>query len=676
MKLSIKWLKKHILFKISPELLAHKLTMAGLETENIYKKNGDAILELEVTPNRADCLNMIGMVREISAILNLDRKVEKIQKTKVPSKQTNVVVENKDVCRRYFGVVINDVIVKEGSKDIKDKLASVDMRAVNNIVDITNFCLMETGQPMHAFDLDKIEGKRVVVRRAKKGEKIVTLDGVERALDESVLIVADNIKPIAIAGIMGGKNTEVTRDTKNILVESAYFDPVLIRRTARKLGLSSDSSYRFERGVDFEMVEQAMWLAVSMILKDAKGKIFSFKEVKGKPIGVKTTQIRSRLTDINNIIGGNISKTQCLNILKRLDFKVSTTKGDGFLITPPLFRKDITDLVDIVEEIARIIGYDNLPMSLPNIKPGQILPLKRAVVLEKIKTILTAQSMNEAITFSLMSEKVVNQTFEDVDKLVKITNPLSLDQEVMRPSMLPSLLNVLQFNVNRFQKNIRLFESGKIYKPNKEKEALGIILFGEKEGDWRSEGKGSMDFYDIKGVVECILDGVGLKERSGIKTQHSFLTKGVQSEIQVGKISMAVVGEVSQEVLRRWGINQDGVYFAEIDLEAVYSQANLVKKFQNIVEYPVMTRDVSLAVAKSVLFTEIQETVFQAGEDIFKEIIFKEEYLGEKIEEGCRGLVFSLIYQSDHRTLTEEEVSAAHQKILTALVKEHNVTIR
>ncbi|MCK5082327.1 MAG: phenylalanine--tRNA ligase subunit beta, partial [Candidatus Omnitrophica bacterium] len=401
MKISLNWLKDYVTLGLSPEKLAFKLTMAGLEVEKISSIGGDTIFELEITPNRPDCLNMLGMARETAAILKKPRRIPKVKKRVWPKQKCAIEIDDKQACRRYIGTLIEGVSIKRAQEKVVKYLTALGMRSINNVVDITNFCLMETGQPLHAFDYDKLIGGKIFVRRAFKGEKIVTIDDVERELDPSILVIADQKRAVAIAGIMGGKDTEVTERTKNILLESAYFDPILIRRASRKLGLSSDSSYRFERGVDYRTVEDGAARAIDLILQSAGGKITKRSDVVAARKKTTQTQIAISKDTINARIGASYTDAQYKDILKRLDFSVASSKTGELKITPPSFREDVKADEDIVEEVSRIIGYDNLPLSFPQIKVSSIPPDPKRLARQKTRGLFLAQGFNEVITYTM-----------------------------------------------------------------------------------------------------------------------------------------------------------------------------------------------------------------------------------------------------------------------------------
>ena len=683
MKISLNWLKEYVAPGISAERLAHKLTMAGHEVEKISPIGDDTVFELEITPNRPDCLNMLGMARETAAILKKPRKFPKIRKPVWPKQKCAVEIEDKQACPRYIGTVIEDVSIKNASQKIIECLTAVGLRPINNIVDITNFCLMETGQPMHAFDYDKLIGGKIVVRRARKGEKIVTIDDVERELDPSVLVIADQKRAVAIAGIMGGKETEVTDETKNILLESAYFDPLLIRRASRKLGLSSDSSYRFERGIDYCMVEDGAARAIELILGSAQGKITKRSDTgtsrKGSPRG----QIIISAETINARIGASFNAAQYKDILKRLDFRVSDGKTGAFKITPPSFRGDVKSGEDIVEEVSRIIGYEHLPLSVPQVKASAILPDPKRKARRKARGLFLAQGFNEVITYTMIDRKSLERSNQGDLPRVEVLNPLTQDQGIMRPSMLPCLLAIVRSNVNRGQKDLRLFEAGKIYTVDGEKEVWGVILTGSRAEDWRQDKKENADYYDLKGALEQVFGRFGIaKDRIRFRgEQEKFFASGQSAAVFIEGKKTGVIGTIAEDVLDKWDIKQRNVLFAELDMRGIYTRTRAHLKYQPVSEFPAVTRDISLAVPPSVTAYDIEQTIRKTAEGekqvVLTNLKFIEKYEGDKIPEGQRGLIFSLTYRSRlARTLRDDEVTETHENLCGVLVRELGVTRR
>ncbi len=679
MKISYNWLKDYVNINISAEKLAHRLTMAGMEVEKVEHVNGDTIFELEITPNRPDCLNMLGIAREVAAVLEKDLALPFIKNIKYPRVKSDIQIVDKKGCSRYIGTLIEGVSVNKAPEKILKRISALGLRPVNDVVDITNFCLLETGQPLHAFDYDKLEGRRIVVRRAKEGEKIVTIDGVERHLDASILVIADAKKAVAIAGVMGGKETEVTQATKNIFLESAYFDPIFIRRASRKLGVSSDSSYRFERGVDYEGVETAARRATALIVDSTGGKVTRHADVGGSRPKKPKAAIAVSIKQINKFLGAEFAPARYKGILKRLGFRGISGSGDCWKVTPPAHRADIKRQEDVVEEVSRVIGYDNLPASLPLVKATDIRTDERREFRRRVRELLIAQGFCETVTYTMINQKALQRTRQENYRGIGIQNPLTMDQEMMRPTFLPSLLPVVLGNINRGQRDLRIFETGKIYLTGGEREAVGMILTGARDADWRKEKKEAVNYYDMKGVVEQVLARLGLERAQFQPGEQAYFDPRESVMITADEEPLGVMGKISQEVLSNWEIKQkQDIYFSFLDLEKMKAKTRLFeqRRYEPVSEYPAVVRDVSLASNKDVSFKRIKDVVSARAGDILGGITFNEEYLGEKIPMGQRGMVFSLNYQSSRRTLREDEVNAVHEKVIAALVSELGATVR
>jgi phenylalanyl-tRNA synthetase beta chain len=668
MKLSINWLGKYIDPKLSTEELIERLTMAGLEVEGVEYIGKDIVLELEITPNRPDCLNVLGLAREIGAITGNPVKNPKIKNFKTSPIKNIVHIEDKKECSRYIATLIRDVQIKDAPQDMRQFLVALGINAINNAVDITNFVLMETGQPLHAFDFDKLAGGKINVRRARLGESIITLDGVERKLDPSVLVIADAEKPVAIAGIMGGKGTEITSGTRNILLESAHFDMGLIRRACRSLGLRSDSSYRFERNVNFEGVLTGANRATDLLLQLAGGKLSGRTEivVKNK---TAVTKISLKLAEIESLLGLNVTSVQAKSWLSKLGFKI-IVKKDVLTVSVPLIRSDITQSVDLIEEIARMVGFDHLPSKMPTIKAINIPVNKRPrAIKDQIRQILTAGGIDEIITHSMIKAQSLEKCNLGNIPAVRIFNPLTQDQELMRPAILPSLLQVAVTNINRGQKDLRFFEIGKIYSKDQEREVLGLLLTGRRTHDWRSSKKEAVDIFDIKGLLERIFQTVGINAHYEEASMSTF-EEGNAAGITVDGKLQGVFGKISRDVLNKWDIKNQEVYYARLHLDEILSTPNKFIKYQPISEFPAIVRDVSLSVKKEIPYSKIETICLQQGGDILRSVQFIEQYLGDKIQTGYKGLVFSCQYQSSIRTLREDEVAAVHERILQTLIRD------
>lgn len=670
MKISLKWLKDYVPIEPDTDGLADKLTMAGLEVESIEKIGTDSVFELEVTPNRPDCLNMLGIAREIAAITGGNFCKPKASKWGLPKNTVPVDIQDKTLCSRYIGIRIDNLVVQSAPKDIQTRLGALGIRSVNNIVDITNFSLWENGQPLHAFDYDKLAGGKIIVRRAKDGEKILAIDGNEYLLDPSILIIADAEKPVAIAGIMGGKATEVSASTKSVLLESACFDPVIIRRAVRKLALSSDSSYRFERGIYSEMVEAGAKRAVGLIKEHAKGIVSAYKDVYSQKKKKQDKPIKVSVEHLNKYLGATITSPQCRSILKKLEFNV-TSQGSGvLLVVPPGFRGDIHETVDVYEEVARVIGFDQLPNNVAAVCAFNIPPSRLWQDKKDLRDAFRGVGCDEILTYSLTCQEHIRRCQMDHMDVLRIRNPLSADYDTLRPSLLPTHFPVIVNNINRGQKNLCFFEIGKIYNLNREQDVLGVIITGSQNRDWRSTEKKNLDFYDIKGVVTSALESLGIQRIHCVAIKKEGLAKGESAEIYIGDKAIGMIGRVDSNVLRDWNFKGQLVYFAEILLEPVFEKRKREVEFRSPSEYPAMIRDISLAVRQEVSFQMITDLVEAHAGEFLKGIQFIEEYVGDKISAGMRGLVFSLQFQSDSRTLTDDEVSTAVESVRNILIKD------
>jgi len=682
MKISLKWLKDYVPVNVPPAALAHKLTMAGLEVEKVSMEKGGKVFEFEITPNRPDCLSMLGVAREVSAVLGKPRKKISARKIRRPKKGCPIEVKDTKGCSRYIGAVVENVKVKRTDTTIAGRLRSIGMRSINNIVDITNFCLMETGQPLHAFDRDKLIGGKIIVRRAKKGETITTIDDEKHKLDPSVLVIADAKRPVAIAGVMGGKDTEVSNTTKNILLESAYFDPVLVRRASRKLGISSDSSYRFERGVDYNSVLCGADRALALILKSAGGSVTHFTDKKSTGKGRPARPIAVSRSWVNNYLGAALTAAHIKKILTLLDFSVKLSR-DNFMVTPPSFRGDVTQAVDVVEEIARIAGYDRLNSRLPQVKASKITDDPRIAARQRVRQSALAQGLNEIISYTMISKNDLSLTKQSGLDNVAVLNPLSQEQEIMRPTMLPSFLSIARSNINRGQKDLKIFEVGKVYSKHGERDVMGFLMTGSRTDRWietddqRPGIKDTVNYYDLKGAIEQILCRTGVKN-ANIRFEpqsEAYFEAGQGARITVhGKVAGAI-GKVNDIVLNQWSIKQDGIYFAQCDLESVYKGASTIRKYRPVSEYPSISRDISLAVNTDTMTLDIHDSFYRSAKVsehvALSDVKFIELYKGKKIPKGHRGLIFSLTYRSKlGRTLRDEEVEEVHSVVCRKIIEE------
>lgn len=683
MKTSISWLKDYIDIKETPEKLAEKLIMAGIHVSSIKKENNDALFEFEITSNRSDCLSILGIAREIGALLKRDLYVpddllkdtlkvnKKYSRNKSP--EIKIEIKDKDLCPRYSGRVIRNVKVTESPDWLKKRLLSIGLRAVNNIVDITNFMLMETGQPMHAFDLDKIRGK-VIIRRARKGEAIKIIDGSVKTLEDGMLVIADDERPIAIAGVMGGIDTEVTGQTKNILLESASFDPISIRLTARKLGISTDSSYRFERKVDMDMIVAASNRASAMMRDLAQGTIMGLIDVQSK----KPTAIKIKLnpSKTSSVLGVDIKAKDQKSILESLNFKVKRLKN-AFLVTAPSSRKDISQEVDLIEEIARIYGYSNIPETIPPIVGNTVLETHENVIKGQARKILSLLGLNEIITYTMANKGLLEKFNLNSENTAVIRNPLSQDHAVMTGTLLIGMMKALAWNLNRKNENLGLFEISKAYQKisegkYREENRISIGISGAVEKNWLTSGR-KKNLYDIKGMVESLFEKLGVGNITFITTSDPNMETG--ADIIFSGEKAGIIGKPNKELAKKFDIKED-VFIGEIYLSEIQDKIILEKPFTPLPKFPAILRDISIVLDKTVLSKDVVSAIKNSGADNIHNISLIGTYQGEQIPKDKISLLYRLEYRNDSRTLTEEEAERENDKVKQRLISELKASFR
>ena len=558
------------------------------------------------------------------------------------------------------------------------------MRSINNIVDITNYLLLETGQPLHTFDLNKIKDDTIFVRRAKESERIVTIDGEKRNLTREVLVIADKQKPIAIAGIMGGKDSELSQKTRDILLEAASFDPITTRRASRRLGLSSESSYRFERGIDWQNTDSASLRAVNLILTLAGGE-FILSKTTTKP-RVKKKIIILKPKEVNRILGRDYTSSQIGRILTSLCFSVGKQSGKTLKLKVPSFRIDINQPIDLIEEVARISGYENIPRRLPKIIPQDAKTSSIWARRRVIKDILISQGVNEVITYSLISKSMSRQFGYSDAQLITIANPLTSQQEVLRPGLIPGLISCIGYNLNQKQKDIRIFEIGNIFRANKEHLFLGLAYSGKE-----------FNLLHIKGILKLLLERLEIADFEFLKldcehpcfqkeTSLSLMLNPVRNLAQqdgendisngVNKKICANLGMIKPNILERLDI-QDFIFAAEVELDLLFTQSKKTqKRYIPIPLYPEVMRDISVMLKQDISIGDIIKKIKISKIPYLIELNLKDYYLGKQIPAGYKGLTLSCIYQAADHTLTAQEIDSAHQRVLDILRTEFSAQQR
>lgn len=659
--------EKHGIMSLPPE------AEPGMPVQQILGLD-DEVLELDLTPNRADCLSVINIAREVSAITGAELKLPQINEEGVSSETEQmaaVEIKAPDLCGRYIARVVKDIKIGPSPAWLRHRLEAAGMRSINNIVDVTNFVMLEMGQPLHAFDYDKLAGHQIIVRRAKDKETMFTLDGQKRQLDEEMLVIADAENPVAIAGVMGGLESEVTVNTKTILLESAHFDGASIRKTSRKLGLRSEASSRFEKGVNIDGALAAVNRAVDLIEQLGAGKAVPGK-IDQYPMKRHETVIALRPHRVNQLLGTNIGAEEIVNILCRLHLGV-TSSGDELLVKVPSYRGDLTQEVDLIEEVARIHGYDLVPTTLPQGAMGQSKKNISQLLEERAKQILLACGMTEIITYSFISPKALDkiglEAAHPLRNVVKIKNPLSEEQSVMRTTLLPGLLEIASRNINRRQKNLSIFESGRVFWPKEavaelpvEEKMLAGLVSGELSKTWNWP-QVEMDFYYMKGILEQLLAGLNNQQVKFVpSSSYSTFHPGRTAEVFSDGRRIGVIGEIHPDVLTNYGLEQKACAF-ELQIALLIDNFAKVKQYTPLPKYPAVERDMALLVPHGVSSQEVEQVIAAVGGNYLNSYRLFDVYRGKQVPEGFKSMAYNLIYQAHDRTLTDDEVQAIHQKI-------------
>lgn len=673
MKITYNWLKNFVGINIPALSLADKLTMAGLEVVSIEEKQGDFVLEIEITSNRPDWLSLLGIAREVSVLTNKKLKLPAHPKDNQFSreKEFSLEITDKKDCPFYHARIIKGLNVVASPDWIREKLELIGCRSVNNIVDITNYVLFEMGQPMHAFDLDKITGKKIFVRRARSGEKIITIDNNERILNKDILIIADEVKPLAIAGIMGGRESEVTDKTENILLETAVFNPILVRRARQALGLQSESSYRFERGVDLCLAQKASLRSAQLIAEVCHAERSTCRSVGRKFI--RERNILLWFSSVERVLGINVEPEKMKRILSGLGFVVSNRGKNAFLVGVPSFRQDVKIEQDLIEEIARIYGYQKIPVSLPKV-PVSVTPNRRGCLVSILKNSLTGLGLSEAITYSLTDNRPLSEQDASLE-VVELMNPLSQEQGYLRASLLPGLIRSAAYNFNQKQDYVCLFEVANVFIRTQdypvERLNLGIVLSGEKKVLLKDNTiRDELGIYHLKGVIEKTFWRMGVNE--------CIFTQGQQGKTSIysGKEMLGEILILKGGAAERFGIKNKAVLAAEINLEKLFSRASLGRSYVPAPKYPSIVRDISFIINKDTSIEKIISLLKEKGLPLLRDVQVTDYYQGRQIPQGHRGLTLSFIYGSNERTLVEEEVSPLDALIRDTLISTFGVKIR
>jgi phenylalanyl-tRNA synthetase beta chain len=644
----------------------------------------DTVYEIGITPNRPDCLSHIGVAREIGVLVNKKIKLPKtvIKESKTPaSKFAKIEILDKEKCPRYSARVIRNIKIGPSPKWLQDILSSVGVRPINNVVDVTNFVQMEIGHPLHAFDYDKLSGHKIVVKTAREGDKFVTLDGKERTLTSDTLMICDADRPIAIGGVMGGANTEISDATTNILVESAYFNPQNIRRTSKYLGLSTEASYRMERGTDINITITAVNRAAQMIQELAGGELLK-APLDAYPKKRRPVIVKARISRINSVIGVSLSKAEIISLLRKIDLAVKSPSKDELLVTVPSFRNDIIEEIDIIEEVARVYGYNNIETKT-HAAIDFSSNVRTDALQDEIREFLIGSGFNEILTIGLQDEANMSLAGKP---LVKALNPVSAEMAALRTSLVTSALGVIKHNQNHGIKDLRLFELGNIHllidgKPPdsldayKEEERLLLVIGGNQAPVGYGNISNAVDVLDIKGEVSALLYKFCLDNYRFIYYDtHEILSEPCIG-IEINGTYAGFFGKIRKQIADKLDIDE-AVFVCEMNIRAIRNGWVRDRKFSSLPKFPSVTRDLAFTVDVMLPQKNVEDVIRQAGQPLCTNVVLFDTYAGEQTGRDKKSVAYDLEFQSPDHTLTEEEIDHALAKIIETVQRKCNGVLR
>ncbi|MDQ3321932.1 MAG: phenylalanine--tRNA ligase subunit beta [Acidobacteriota bacterium] len=650
------------------------LTKIGLTVEGIHSHGDDFVFDIDLTSNRPDCLSHFGVAREISAYSKGELLVTSYESKRPKTEDQNLVsIQDTDLCNRFTARIIRNIKITHSPEWLVKRLEAVGERSINNVADITNFVMHELGQPMHSFDLNKLAGNRIVVRRVRSGETIKTLDEAERKLDDSMLAICDAEKPVAVAGIMGGLDSSITEDTTDVLLEVAYFERENIRQTSRKLKLSTEASYRFERGVDIENLVRASNRAAELICEIAGGIAGDFVDV--YPVKFTPNEIESKDIQfaVKRLTGLNVEKEEIARILRALGIEQKSEN----VFAVPSWRHDLAIEEDLVEEVARIVGYENIAEELPPSRnAGEFQPTEARK--RELRKTLANLGFDEAISYSFIDARN-DEKFELIpdfvrenleEKLISLKDSIIEGAVRMRPSLLSGLLDAVRTNFNHQRKDVKLFEIGTVFSasskendlPN-ERELFALVVTGGETLENKAMTARELDFFDAKGALEAAVNSMNLPKLEFAAKDAKHLRKGQSAEVVFNSATIGTIGQINDEIAAAYKFKQP-VFVAEIDLQTLLEAKEQNVLYKPLPVYPSIVRDISLLAKRSVSFAEIDKAIEKKSFELLKKVEFVDVYEGKGVADDERSITIRLQYQSDERTLLEEEAATIHAQIL------------
>jgi len=679
MKISLDWLEDYVDISLPLPRLIEKLNMIGLMVEGWEEKGQDIILEIETYANRPDTLGHIGIARELATGLGLTLKEKKYSLAEIDHKTSDLIdvqIWHEDLCPRYCGTVVKDIQVRPSPEWLRKRIEVMGLKPINNVVDITNYVLFATAHPIHAFDLDKISGRKIIVRRARKREFFKSLEGVELHLSQEMLVIADEKKPVALAGIIGGEESAVSEKTRDVFIESAYFDPVSVRKTSKEKGLQTDASYRFERGADIAFAPHAAQLAASL-LSQLGGKVTRGTiDVYPKPRKNKEIILRHRR--IFDLLGVLINEDFVRETLGRLGFQVGIHSRGVWRVRVPFFRVDIEREADLIEEIARFYGYDKIPAVVPPVKIVESGSDKNRERIQKARQLLFHHGFDEVLNFSF-SDPEKEEKFGTDRRAIEIRNPVSLKASLLRTTLLGGLLETTCWNTNRGIEGIHIFEIGNIYFWDRNKDVeqlfLGLLTTGPIGTPyWRGKNE-ETDFFHLKGTCEALMAHLRYEPFSFEEEEHSYFEEGNSLALIYKGEKIGYVGLLKRRILDSYSLNQ-AVYAAELNLEALFGKQQRSFQYVPVIRFPSVSRDLSFIVDRNISYQDIEKAVEKLALPYLEEFDLVDYFSGPSIPKDKISLSVHFIYRHPKRTLLAEEVDKFQQKIISHLKSAFNIQLR
>lgn len=640
--------------------------LVGQDLQALY---ADTVFEISLTPNLGHCSSVLGVARELAAAYHLPLKLPKIDLyeddfTSI-EKETSVLVEEPLKTLRYACRLVKDVTVSASPKWLQDKLALVGIRSINNIVDITNYVMLAVGNPLHAFDFDTLEDKKIIIKGAVKDEPFVTLDEENKLLQEDDLVIQDSKKSLAIAGVMGGLNSAISEKTKNVLIEAACFLPSTVRKSSKRLGIQTDSSKRFERGIDPNSVPYALDLAASLMQKLATGKVVKGAiDIKQKEFAKKT--VRCRLSRINDLLGTHLSVSEVEPIFKRLEMDAKIDGKSCFTVEVPTYRNDISEEIDLVEEVARIYGYNNIPKVAPRYK-GSTLPHSPIYLFEKdVRTSLLQEGLQEFLTCDLIGPVALNTvggSNMEKEAVVQVLNPTSIEQSVLRTSLLPGILQSIKYNIAHQNRDISCFEIGRIHFKNGDKylehSVAAIALTGKKDPHSVGKANENVDFYDLKGILENLFEEFGIQDISFKESQLRVFHDARQASIFAGELEIGSMGEIHPAVQRKLDVTER-ILFAEISLHDLYPLKKTQTKMALLPLYPNSVRDWTVTLNENITYAQVLKAIYNKPFKFLEKVSLIDIYRSDKLGKGLKNMTLRFTYRDRDKTILQEDVDAEH----------------